>query len=714
MRKSLLIFSALFFSACFAALLCIPRPARARTEGDFAFHAVHYDVDAELHPKAQAISVTASIEFVADEPSRELRVELHPDLKVTAVTASSGAPLSFERSPDNALQLRVSLPEASSVGQHVKLTFVYSGPVGSEEDSPSRGMRLANVDSTGAYLLLPSRWFPLTHFPANRYTATFRITAPNSFAVVGTGSSSSPSLAPGGKVIYTFQNTTPAPVGSFAAGPLQITPVKAEGLAISVYAPAAAAAPAEYGNALGQVLSDLSNDFGALPESNFTIAQMPDGSVQGFSGPGLILISARQWSSKPPAGLLARLAAGQWWGSAVLPASSADVWLSDGLSRYSEALYIKESQGSASMNGELEALATGALMYEDSAPIAQANRLGPYSDEYNSVVLSKGAMVFHMLRGLLGEDAFSKLLRDFYASYSGKTATLADFERLAQADAPPAPASKSPINLTPFFSEWIDSTGVPSLTLDYIVYRVAKGFKIVGKIQQDLDTFRMPIQLKVLTDGNPVTQVVTVIGTKTEFTIDTFGRPKPNGVTLDPDNNILKSTPKLLVRAAVARGEGQAEKGNFYEAIQDYQQALKLQPSSSLALFRMGEAFFYQKNYQAASNSFRGVLDGDLDPKWVEVWSHIYQGKIYDLTGQRDRAVNEYSLAQNTHDDTGGAQQQAAKYLETAYGAASPASPAASPAATPPPAPPAKGDAKPSLSSSPPKADPKPSGPAPL
>ncbi len=57
---------------------------------------------------------------------------------------------------------------------------------------------------------------------------------------------------------------------------------------------------------------------------------------------------------------------------------------------------------------------------------------------------------------------------------------------------------------------------------------------------------------------------------------------------------------------------------------------------------------FYQKNYQAAANAFRSALGGDLDPKWVEVWSHIYIGKIYDLLGQRERAVNEYSLAQHT------------------------------------------------------------------
>ena len=68
--------------------------------------------------------------------------------------------------------------------------------------------------------------------------------------------------------------------------------------------------------------------------------------------------------------------------------------------------------------------------------------------------------------------------------------------------------------------------------------------------------------------------------------------------------------------------------------------------------------------------AFRASLDGDLDTayKWVEVWSHIYIGKIYDLTGQRERAVNEYSRAQHLMDDTGGAQAEADRYLKKPYG----------------------------------------------
>ena len=60
-------------------------------------------------------------------------------------------------------------------------------------------------------------------------------------------------------------------------------------------------------------------------------------------------------------------------------------------------------------------------------------------------------------------------------------------------------------------------------------------------------------------------------------------------------------------------------------------------------------------------------MNGDLEPKWIEVWAHINLGKIFDITGQRERAVNAYQQAIRTKDNTQGAQEEAAKYLKKPY-----------------------------------------------
>jgi hypothetical protein len=53
--------------------------------------------------------------------------------------------------------------------------------------------------------------------------------------------------------------------------------------------------------------------------------------------------------------------------------------------------------------------------------------------------------------------------------------------------------------------------------------------------------------------------------------------------------------------------------------------------------------------------------------KWTEVWGHIYLGEIFDLLGQRERAINEYSKARQTNDNTGGAQEQIEKLIKKPY-----------------------------------------------
>ena len=665
-------------SAILAVCLFAAAAVRGQAPHSFPFRATNYDVEVFLHPDDQTIQGQAKVDFVAEQVAKTVLVELHPDLHVTSVKMG-GQPVTYARDNNSPLLLTVALPSTASPGTRVSLTFDYSGPVSSEEDSPTRGVRFASVEKTNAYLLLPARWFPLTNYPSNRYTGKFNLIVPSTFAVAGTGKSDPPTTQPGvgvgaqSQMSYVFHCDQPGPNGSFVAGNLQLTPAPAEGYQFSFYTPPSQVSTVgSYAGSLAQIMSYFSDTFGPLngaqgPIPSLTVAQLPDGTLGGYSAPGLLLISARQWTPKSNDRLLSQLAAGQWWGDRVLPATAADVWLTDGMSRYAEAMYAEQSGGVAQLNKALEDFAVGALMFEDATPIFQADHVGAYSDPYYSIVYDKGAMVYHMLRAELGDDGFTSLLKEFYKQHTGKTATIDSFEKLTSTRIPAAKPGEPPINLVSFFSQWLNSTGVPEFTLQYIVYRTPKGFQIVGTAKQQLDTFRMPVEVKVDTEGNPELKKILVTGTTSQFKIETFGRPKANGITIDPNNNLLKSSPRLRVRATISRGEALATLGKYYEAIQEYQRALDVQPTNSLAHFRMAEAMFYQKNYQAAANAFRAALGGDLDPKWTEVWAHVYMGKIYDVLGQRERAVNEYNRAQHLKDDTAGAQAEAARYIKTPY-----------------------------------------------
>ena len=203
-------------------LSSLAAPLRAQVPQPPNFLAEHYDVSATLDTIGQSIFATAKIDFKAIEASSTIRVELHPNLVVKEIKGLDGKPLAFERDNQNSLILIAHLPTPVATAGHVTLTYTYSGLLVNEENSPVPGVRAALINKDGAYLLLPARWFPLTNFPSNRYTATFRLNVPDVFAVAGTGKASAPTTtagktpAEGHRVLYTFQCDTPAPNGSFA------------------------------------------------------------------------------------------------------------------------------------------------------------------------------------------------------------------------------------------------------------------------------------------------------------------------------------------------------------------------------------------------------------------------------------------------------------------------------------------------------------------
>jgi tetratricopeptide (TPR) repeat protein len=263
-----------------------------------------------------------------------------------------------------------------------------------------------------------------------------------------------------------------------------------------------------------------------------------------------------------------------------------------------------------------------------------------------------------MLRWVLGDQPFNNCLRDLVNTYAWKPVSTRDFEQLLEKD--------THSDLRSFFSQWYLGTSVPTFTNQYTTYRLQKGgYRVTGKIQQSLDLFNMPVQIAVATDAATETRTVPVNGTDSTFSIDIAGRPQK--ITVDPNNWILKSNSDLDLRVSLSRGDNLVAAGDTAGAVKQYQEALKLNPISSIAHYRLAEAYFQEQNYQNAANEYRQAMNGDMNPSWVVVWSHIQLGKIFDTTGQRDRALNEYQLAIATHDDTNGAQALARQYLQTPY-----------------------------------------------
>ena len=106
---------------------------------------------------------------------------------------------------------------------------------------------------------------------------------------------------------------------------------------------------------------------------------------------------------------------------------------------------------------------------------------------------------------------------------------------------------------------------------------------------------------------------------------------------------------------------------NNIDQLPKLQEQVLRNPTDSLAHYQIGEILFLQHDYVGAVNQFSSALAGNLQPGWTKVWSLLYRAKIYDTTGQRDRAINEYLRAKATHDNTRGALDEVGRYLKVPY-----------------------------------------------
>jgi hypothetical protein len=613
-----------------------------------------YVIDAQIKPADHTLTATTKVTFTALDSVDVAVFELHGALRVDKVTDSTNIALSGERGAEASLRITPATPLTK--GKSYTWTFTYSGALETDAGGPVEGLKLAYVGDPITYLLYAGRWFPMVGYQTDRFKAEIHVKVPAGYTVIGSGAEGKPK--PGGdETEYDFNWDKPGFPGTILAGKFE--PAVSPAPNIHVYTTAAhKAAASDYGQEALRVLAYFTSTFGLPESSRLNVVELPDDTVPAAWGPEIAAIAGSRIGGKNDFRLLSNTIAHQWWGSEISPATLNDTWITNGMSRYGELMYLEDAAGRNAMDAAILDVSAGALAY-DTIPLSSAGRLSPFSPEFQSMTLEKGGLVYHMLRWEVGEDSFLKILRGALSQYTDKGIKTTDFEKVAEA--------QSQQQLTPFFAQWLDGTGAPTFTNKYAIYRLGnnKGFRTIGEIQQDLDLFNMPVELRIDTDGKTETKRISVVGTDSQYVVDTFGRPRH--VLIDPGNWVLKSTPGMEVRVAILKGQQLIAQGDISGGLTQFQKALQANPQSSLASYRVAEVFFNQHNYQSAVNSYRDCLRGDDDPKWTEVWSHVQIGKIFDVTGQRDRAITEYRQAIQTNDNTAGALNEARHYLQVPY-----------------------------------------------
>jgi hypothetical protein len=617
-----------------------------------------YVIHADLDPATGRLTATVSVKFSALEDLNLVTFGLNNGLQIGSIADAAGpsaASLIYERNVADST-IRVTPTAIIPKGTVTTWNFSYAGAP-STETSPVDGIKFVQVADPVSILLYPGRWFPIP-MPGlftDRFSAEMHITVPAGETVVGSGAATTKPVTTNGKTEFAFNWGKRGFPGTIIAGKF-LDPISAPGVPnVKVYVTDANKAKAQdFAVTVSKEFEFMTDRFGGGESGKLNVVELPEDSISASWAPEMVAIKPSRGSAR----LLANTVAHQWWGSMVSPATLNDAWITNGMDRYAELMYLEDTSGRQGLQNAIGDTEAAALAY-DTAPLTTLGRLDPFSPQFQNMTYDKGAMVFHMLRWEMGDAVFTKFLQATLTQYTDQGIRTANLQQVAEA--------QSKLQLTAFFSQWCDGTGAPEFTDNYSVFRLGKGkgFRIVGSVSQDLDLFSMPVELRIETEGKPEIRRVDLSGTESRYSLETFGRP--THLIIDPDNWLLKSTPDLAVKVAVLRGQQAVAQGDLTGAIAEYQKALAENRGSSLANYRLAEVFFTERNYQSAANSFRDSLRGDNDPKWTEVWSHVNLGRIFDLTGQRERAVNEYRQAVQTNDNTQGAINEARALMQKPY-----------------------------------------------
>ena len=225
----------------------------------------------------------------------------------------------------------------------------------------------------------------------------------------------------------------------------------------------------------------------------------------------------------------------QWFGDLITCARWSDLWMNEGFATYAEALYRERMYGveeyrahiALRMSSALDS--PGTLVLEDTSSVSTMFLF--------SRVYAKGASVLHMLRHVLGDSTFFRVLR----SYTGDplfrfgTVTTDQFRDLCE--------EVSGRSLETFFRQWVYGEGYPRYAFDWATASAAQGYETSLRIVQSTPSanpslFVMPLDIRLSGSGWDTTVVVFNDITDQEFLIPTTGRPER--VEIDPDGWVLK------------------------------------------------------------------------------------------------------------------------------------------------------------------------------
>lgn len=281
-----------------------------------------------------------------------------------------------------------------------------------------------------------------------------------------------------------------------------------------------------------------------FPHTQMTVMSAPfDRGLLGIGYPGLMLITALAFTGGTGDLLdrdsfrllvIAHEATHTYFPHQTSGRGIAAVWMSEGFAEYLGLMAVEAALGRAAFLRELDVNRRwyASVAGRDRA-IGDYTFLNSGTADGVAVRYAKGSFVLHMLRFVVGTEAFQKILQTYATRFRNQSARVEDFAQVS--------SEVAGQDLSWFFREWIHELVLP----DYVIVEatsapVEGGFRTTVRVR-NLRTGVMPVDvLFEMEGGERVLQRVEVrSGVEGTVTVTT---PRPvRRVEADPDKWILQS-----------------------------------------------------------------------------------------------------------------------------------------------------------------------------
>lgn len=493
-----------------------------------------YRISLELKPQARALDASAEITLRLVEGDIEtVRLDL-VGMTVDSVTVD-GAAARFERLEGG---LEIRLTRRAAAGDTVVAEVFYHG-------SPQDGLYF-QPDGYGRPTVFadnwPDRarhWFPGVDHPRDKATVEFRVSAPEEWKVVGVGRlMSETNLADGRRLtVWATEHPTPVYTMVVGAGVLAVRELSALGCTADADRCVRLAQwvfPEDEGRALRlfrrapEMLAFYDSLIGPYPYEKLALVQSST-RFGGMENSSAIFFAEGVVRRSGSDVIVAHEIAHQWFGDAVTEADWAHLWLSEGFATFFAAVFYEFADGAA-VADRLRARAERSYLGSgDTARPIIDTLPDDLFQLLNSNHYQKGAWVLHMLRRLVGDEAFFTGIRRYYQTHAHGTALSADLRRAME--------EASGRDLAWFFEQWLEQPGYPQLEVhtDWNGEAGALALRIVQT--QPWPPFRFPLEVEAEGEGYRLKITVWVEGAQEEVVWALPG--EPSRVAADPANHLL-------------------------------------------------------------------------------------------------------------------------------------------------------------------------------